>query len=144
MDPKKKIFFLILISIFTLSTWLISCGPLDEKSPKGQEKQWVYIELVTESQRDTTDYFYFGQIKKSLIDGINSNEDKNGLFTLSNIRLWNDDDLLEIYEDEKVDGNKVFKIQDIQEITLYKDDPINLFDLKELHKSAKELRAPNN
>ena len=144
MNPNKKIFFLILISIFALPICLTSCGPLDEESSKELKKEWVYIELVTMSKRDTTDYFYFGQVKKSIINQIDSNEEAKGLFTLSNIRLWNDDDLLELYEDEKLKGSIIFKIQDIQEVTLYKDDPINLFESEKLHKSAKEFKAANN
>lgn len=93
------------------------------------------------SPTDSTDYFYFGQINKSLISEIDSNENKKGLFTLSNIRYWNDNELLELYEDEKLKGSVIFKIQDIEEITLYKDDPIYLFDLEELHESTKTLRA---
>ncbi|WP_229792674.1 hypothetical protein, partial [Ulvibacter litoralis] len=144
MNYKKRIYLLTLISTFILSTLLTSCDYQKEKSLKEQKKQWVYIELTTVSPRDTTDYFYFGQIKESLIGEIDSNEEKKGLFTLSNIRYWNDDDLLELYEDDKLKGSMIFKIQDIQEITLYKDDPLNLYDLEEIDESAKAKRAKGN
>lgn len=63
------------------------------------------------------------------------------MFTLSNIRYWNDNNLLELYEDDKLEGDLIFKIQDIEEVILYKDDPINLFKLEELHESAKKNRT---
>lgn len=133
---KNIILFLLLGFAFFFK----SCVLFEEKPLQNHEKQWVYIELITESKTDTTEYFYYGQIKKSLIDEIESNEEKKGLFTLSNIRLWNDNQLLELYEDNNVKGELIFKIQDIEEIILYKDDPINLFDLEELHESCKKIR----
>lgn len=130
----KRCLFLILIFCLT------SCGFLNENPAEQIDKQWVYVELTTKSKTDTTDYFYFGQIKKSIVDNIDLNDEPVGLFTLSDIRYWNTDDLIELYEDEKLTGDKIFKIEDIKEVTLYKDDPIYLYDLKDLHKSAKRLR----
>lgn len=127
--------------VFTLAISLTSCVLLDEKPSENIKKQWVYVELVTESKTDTTEYFYFGQIRNSLVEAINLNENKKGLFTLSNIRYWNDNNLLELYEDDKMEGDLIFKIQDIEEVILYKDDPINLFELEELHESAKKNRT---
>ena len=37
----------------------------------------------------------------------------------------------------------MFRIQDIEEIVFYKDDPVNLFDVEELHESAKAIRKTN-
>ena len=144
MNNKQVMLPLILISLLTLSTCLTSCNNLNNKTIEESQKEWVYVELITISPRDTTDYFYFGQMKKSIINNINANEEKKGLFTLSNIRLWNDDDLLELYEDEKLKGTIIFKIQDIQEVTIYKDDPVNLFDLEKLHESALKYRNKIN
>tara|TARA_R110002012_G_scaffold321930_1_gene552457 strand:- start:37481 stop:37909 length:429 start_codon:yes stop_codon:yes gene_type:complete len=128
------------IFIFLLTLSLSSCKFTNEKPIVEPERQWVYIELVTQSKKDTTDYFYYGQIKKSLIKEIDLHEDKKGLFMLSNVRYINDDDLLQLYEDSNLDGNLMFKIQDIEEVVLYKDDPVNFFDTKELHESAIAIR----
>lgn len=65
---------------------------------------------------------------------------KKGLFTLSNIRFLNDDGLLELYEDNNLSGDLIFRVQDIEEVVLYKDDPVNSFKLDELHESTKKLR----
>ena len=125
--------------ICSLMVYLVSCDFQSEENKFKQKKQWVYIELVTESKTDTSEYFYYGQINKSLIDDIESDKDKKGLFNLSNIRFWNND-LLELYEDDNLVGDLVFRVQDIEEVILYKDDPINLFDKTELHESAKMLK----
>lgn len=63
-----------------------------------------------------------------------------GLFVLFNVRYVNNDDLLELYEDDKLSGDLVFRIQDIEELVFYKDDPIQLFEIEDLHSSALELR----
>ena len=60
---------------------------------------------------------------------------------MSNIRYWNDDDLLQIYEDDDDFGYKIFRISDIQYITSFKKDPIYNLDLEKLHESAKKLRV---
>jgi len=63
------------------------------------------------------------------------------LFLLSKARFVNDDDFLELYKDDKYSGELVFKLQDVEEIRLYNDDPVQLFDINELHESAKKLRT---
>ena len=88
------------------------------------------------------DYFFYGQINKSIIKKIDNN-DSEGLFLLSKARFVNDDDFLELYKDEKYSGELVFKLQDVEEIRLYNDDPVQLFDINELHESAKKLRTKN-
>ena len=132
-----------LIITFTITIGFFSCDKPDQAARKMEKKQWVYVELITESKTDTSEYFYYGQIRKSLVDEISLDEDKKGLFTLSNIRLWNDDNLLELYEDDKVKGDLVFKIQDIEEMIFYKDDPVNIFDLEQLHETTLKIRKKN-
>lgn len=141
MNSIKQNYFIILISIITLTILLSSCGFNTQRSSKAKGKQWVYIELTTVTTSDTTNYYYYGQVKKSLIRDIDSNAGLTGLFTLSNIRYWNDNDLLEIYEDEDLEGSIVFSIQDIKEIVLYKVDPVYSFEIDELHATCKAIRA---
>lgn len=127
-----KILSFYLLLAFTL----LSC---DFGSDKQKEKQWVFAEIVTESKTDTTEYFYFGQMNKSVIDEIDNDLDRKGMFKLSNVRLWNNDNLLETYEDEQLSGDLLFKIEDVEELTLYKDDPIYFYDKDRLHESALKL-----
>lgn len=138
MKINQKNIFLNLLVINFLN--LLSCDYKAEKNHLEPEMQWVYVEIVTESRKDTTEYFYYAQMKKSIIDEIELNEDKKGLFSLYNIRYMNNDGLLELYEDEILKGTLIFKIQDIEEVTLYKDDPVNLFALEELHESTKKFK----
>lgn len=133
--PSRFTRFLI---ISTLNLLLFSCDFFDQEN-ENLEKQWVYIELITESKSDTTEYFYFGQINKSILNKIESDKIENAHFRLSNIRYWNDDHQLELYEDKKLVGELIFRLKDIEEVTLYKDDPINLFDDDELHESIRNL-----
>ena len=143
MKFKKRNHLAILISIISLSAIITSCGFNTQRPSVEQGKQWVYIELTTVTKSDTTNYYYYGQIKKALIREIDSNAGLTGLFTLSNIRYWNDNDLLEVYEDKNLEGSIVFGIQNIKEIVLYKVDPIYTFEVDELHPSCKAIRVKN-
>ena len=133
----RKTILLKLIALVILSFGSCDLIELDSKT---KEKQWVYIELSTISKTDTTDYFLYGQINKSIINKID-NDDSEGLFLISKARFMNDDKMLELYEDEEYSGELVFKIQDIEEIKLFNDDPVELFNINELHESAKKLRT---
>ena len=136
-DMIRKTILLKLIALVILSFGSCDLIELDSKT---KEKQWVYIELSTISKTDTTDYFLYGQINKSIINKID-NDDSEGLFLISKARFMNDDKMLELYEDEEYSGELVFKIQDIEEIKLFNDDPVQLFNINELHESAKKLRT---
>lgn len=142
MNMKVKLWSIFLFVLF-LCVLNLSCTEKENSEP-AKEKQWVYVELVTKSPTVTTDYFYFGQVNTSIINTIEEVECKNQFFTLYNIRYWNNDDLLQTYEDEQFSGNKVFKIQDIQEITPHKIDPIFYFDSTELHSSTLRIRNMQN
>jgi hypothetical protein len=56
----------------------------------------------------------------------------------------NKDDLLTIYDDKETFGVLAFRIEDIQHIMLYKDDPVYLFEIEELDESALRMRKLNN
>lgn len=142
---NKKVLKLILWGTVIFLTGLFLFIKMDFQKSFAQAVQspkvWVYAKIQTEMVRDTTDYFYYGQINKSVIDEIDIDRNIDGLFILSNIRFWNDDDLLEVYEDDESAGYKIFKIQNIQYIQEYKKDPVFIFDEDELHVSAKEIRG---
>ena len=106
-----------------------------------KNKKWVFVELKTTLLRDTSDYFYFGQISEEIINQIDNNQNTTGLFILSNIRFWNNDDLLEIYEDEELGGFKIFRVSDIHHLRTYKKDPVLIYDMDELHESSKNIRS---
>ena len=140
MDTKKilNIVFIVIILIFI--TWQIAKSSVINKINTSGDKMWVYVKLKTELPRDTSDYYYYGQIKESLIHKIDIDEEINGLFILHNIRYWDDDDLLNIYENEDRHSFKIFKILDINYLTPLKKDPIMMFEMEELHEDAKKIR----
>lgn len=104
------------------------------------KKIWVYVELQRTIAQDTSNYFYYGQVSERVIEKIENNPEAKGVFILSDIRFWNDDDLLELYEDTERFGFKAYRLQDIQHISSFKKDPVFIFKPEELHESAKRLR----
>ncbi len=140
MELKRILRLIAVIIVIVIVSWGMSNTFHDTLDIHSSTKKWVYIEIKKVLPRDTTDYFYYGQINESLIEKINAKEDLSGLFILSNIRYWNDDDLLTVYEDKEHYDSRIFQIHDIQTVVPYKDDPINLFNMEELHESSKALR----
>lgn len=140
MNKKYVIQFILITLIIGYLTYRYT-DLFQRFEPKlSAEKVWVYVELKVELVRDTSDYYYFGQINKSILDKIDKNSSANGLFKLSNIRFWNNDDLLQVYEDDDQPGFRMFKIQDISTLKAYTKDPIFLYENEELDLSAKKLR----
>jgi hypothetical protein len=119
---------------------LISCG----KSTKGSESEtksnlrWVYLVAQTAMQTDTTEFFLYGQIKTAIAQDLMENQKSSGVFHIEKLRYYNDDDLLEIYEDEKDEGLFIFRIQDVRRVELLKKDPVLSMDEEEL--SEKSLK----
>lgn len=104
------------------------------------EATWVYVETEKIVNKDTTNYYLYGQMKSSLLDKINSKEDTDGIFQINKVRFLNDDDLIEVYEDDDQLGRLFFRIQNINYLTVYKRDPIFSFEDKDLHKTAKKIK----
>ncbi|MFT5582330.1 MAG: hypothetical protein ACI9G9_001595, partial [Psychromonas sp.] len=108
----KSISAIILLS----GIMLISCG----KATKGSESEtksnlrWVYLVAQTAMQTDTTEFFLYGQIKTAIAEDLMGNQKSSGVFHIEKLRYYNDDDLLEIYEDEKDEGLFIFRIQDVR------------------------------
>lgn len=116
---------------------LCSCNGWVSKGNANSEKQWVYLEVESILKSDTSVYFYYGQINKSILEEIYSNPEASGLFALSNTRYTRkDDNLIAVYDDAETNGTLIFRIEDIQYVSQYKNDPIELFDDSELHESA--------
>ena len=115
---------------------LLGCDSSIIPGTSEKTKTWVYIEIETTMLTDTTDYYYYGRIDKILTDKITSGEIKQTYFVLSDIRFWNSDDLLEVYENDSRFGFKVFRTEDIQYLTFFKKDPVQIFGEDELHPSA--------
>lgn len=50
-----------------------------------EKKVWVYVEVTVEQKRDTSDYYYYGQIHENLFEEIQNERIENKYFELSNI-----------------------------------------------------------
>lgn len=148
-ECRKKLYSLqyILYLPVILSIALASCDSFSYQNKNAyhsrQNKIWVYVEVEKTMLKDTTNHFLYGQINESVLQKIDNNPAADGLFILSDIRYWNDDNLLQIYEDEKDKDFKVFRIQDIQYITSFQKDPVLQFEVNELHETALKLRNTN-
>ena len=144
MEKQKAIKYslwgavVLLLGVFLYIKLDVQAAVAQNLQPK---KIWVYIEVQTEKVRDTSDYYYYGQINESIVNEIEMDKNTEGLFILSNIRYWNDDDLLQVYDDNERDGYKIFQIQSIQYIQPYKKDPIFIFEKDELHETARKIRG---
>jgi hypothetical protein len=130
-----------IVLIFGICILFISCNisPVQNNFASGNQV-WVYIEIQSTLLRDTTDYYYYGQIKQSVIDKIDNNSFSDGLFILSEIRYLDNENKLRIFADEEDFGYKIFRINDIQYVSPLKKDPIYFFEPDDLHDSARKLR----
>jgi len=142
---KKHIPFLTALSILiiVLAGWKYSYFDF-MTIDNSEDKVWVYLELKLNLANDTSDYFYYGQVKESIINHMDKKPSAKGFFKLYNIRYWNNDDLFTVYEDNYRLGYKVFRIEDIKQLQAYKKDPIFTFDEIDLHHSAKALRPKSD
>lgn len=122
--------------LIVLSIFLSSC--LNGKYDVGKKdaKVWVYMEIETILKKDTSQNYIYGQIKKSILDEMRNNPKASGIFFVDNTRYINDDDLLEIYADEKDTGELAFRLEDIKTLDVLKKDPIRTFDKEQLHESS--------
>jgi hypothetical protein len=113
--------YLIYITIFGI--FLSSCVESHSKILNYQ-KSWIYIELEVKTKEDTNDYHYFGQVNQRFLDNLSYDDNYNRLFTLTNIRYLDDDDVLKLYEDNSDKGTIIFRTQDIVKIEILKIDPL--------------------
>lgn len=138
---KNRNPILILIIIILIGFIIYNHYLLPNNWSINKNKIWVFVEMKTTLLRDTSDYFYFGQISEEIINQIDNYQNTTGLFKLSNIRFWNSDDLLEVYEDSELDDFKIFRVSDIHHLRCYKKDPVLIYDMEELHESSKTVRS---
>ncbi len=102
-----------------------------------QNKQWVYVKLISEMRKDTATYsYYYGCMNKNVVEQIKKN-DISGMFILSDMRFLNDSDKLELYENNLESGMCIFRVKDIVRLDLEKKDPVLTYKVEELTDSAK-------
>lgn len=120
--------FLILLQGCNLEQELTAInGNLDD------EKIWVWAQINVPEEGDKIDtYYYFGKASKTLFNGIADNSIKTGFILLKDIRYWNDDSVIEEYDDEIDDDVMVFRIENIVHIIKMKRTPEPGFQYKDI------------
>ncbi len=125
---KKFAFLLTIFSFFITSCDLKKTETISKEKDR---LQWVNLHMDVVMKHDTTSYYYYGQISQNDIDQL-QNQPKKGMFTLRNIRYFNTDDQLEIYEDANYTGKMLFNYKDVSWVEILKKDPILIFDSLQL------------
>ena len=122
MRNFQSILFLSIFFLFLSACNVEEFDAISELDDK--EKIWVFIQFNVARENGTIkDYFYFGKINASLYDKITKNKIRKGFIRLTNIRFWNNDDMIESTEDDIYDNEMVFRIEDIKKIDLVKREP---------------------
>lgn len=137
----KSAFLLTIFSFFITSCNLKKTETI---SKENERLRWVNLHIDVIMKRDTTTYYYYGQMSQNEIDRL-QNQPEKGMFTLRNIRYFNTDDRLEIYEDANYTGKMLFKYKDVSWVEILKKDPILIFDSVQLaNTSQKFLKLKRN
>ncbi len=123
--------------------FLFSCDNLKslEENEPVTEKTWVNITIRYDSNNGFQFYYYFGQIEESLCDKISKNIIEKGFIKIDNLRYWNDDDKIEVYEDETEPGIKIFRIEDIRKMSVLKGDPVVTYKKVSLSEKSLKVRS---
>lgn len=113
------VFLLLLIS---------GCDLLDEieslNAIEDEEKVWVFAQFNIQAESEGLEsYYYFGEVSKTIYDGISANRIKRGFILLENVKYWGNDDKVYAYEDEENSGEIIFRIKDIRRMKLVNGEP---------------------
>jgi len=139
----KKIVPIIIVLVFSIFMFH-SCDNFENNLNKKGQSEWVYLEIKTIMNKDTSYSFIYGQISKSIVKKIKENKNAEGLFLLENARYVNDDNLLQLYEDENDSGVLGFRIENIKYIEFYKRDPMHFKKTKKNNDSLIKSHKENN
>ena len=132
---KETAFLFIIFSFF-----ISSCDmkKMETNLKENSRLQWVNLHMDVVMKSDTTSYYYYGQISQNDIDQL-QNQPKKGMFTLRNIRYFNTENQLEIYEDNNYAGKMLFNYKDVSWVELLKKDPILIFDSLQLGRTSQKF-----
>ena len=89
---------------------LSACGSV--VTSNSLEPVWVYAQFnVPEEENYVMPYWYYGRIDGNLAHAISNNEVTSGFITLEQVRYWDDNNEIELYEDGVDTGNITFRIE---------------------------------
>lgn len=119
----------MIIMLLALLNSMSGCKLSDEIESisefKSSEKIWVFSQInVNRKNNKIEEYFYYGQINKSLYEKIKAQKIKHGFFAMENVRYWANDNKITAFSDDMSSGELLFRIEDIQKIELQKSGPV--------------------
>jgi protease II len=88
-----------------------------------KQKTWVYLEIKSKGEETDYRYYLYGEIKKQLFFDISNNVIESGFFMISDVKYYDDNNLVANYADDLYTGTLVFRIEDIQMIKELKKAP---------------------
>ena len=116
---------IVLLLFMSLSACNIDSIFFPKKPAASGEKIWSFIEYhVPEKDGSIEDYYYFGLVSKDLYEKIKSNEVKDGMIFMEKVRYWNNDDVIEGYDDELYSDELAFRIEHIVKFERVKKEPV--------------------
>lgn len=92
---------------------------------------WVYAQFNLPEKDGIEDYYYYGRISENLYRDFIDNKIDKGIIVLRDVSYWNNDDVIEKFEDDRDSGTLVFRIEHIVYMRLQKGDPLLVGDAPE-------------
>jgi hypothetical protein len=123
-------FLMLIIVLATFFSCDFKKGPLSGFVNK--PTVWVFAWFNVNENSEDNYWYYFGEIDSLLYTQIANNLRKNGILTLRNIRYWNEEGKLQMFEDIYSRGVISFKITSIEKMELLKNDPLLLYSEEEI------------
>lgn len=105
---------------------------------------WIFATFNIGAVGDATYYHYFGAVRESLYQRIRDNEINSGFITLQDVRYWNDNDLIQAYEDDQDTGVLTFRIEQLVKLELEKGDPVNTYPAEQVAPESMMLRQDSD
>lgn len=116
--------------LFFLAILFLNACKLDSEAEAiganlGDETIWVWTQFnVPEEHNRTESYYYYARINKGLYNGIINNKIEEGFILLRDVRYWNTEDVIEIYDTDLEKGNVTFRIEHIVHMVEVKKPPV--------------------
>ena len=118
----KKLSLIVILSLLygcNIDSYFFS-----DKTISNEHKIWSFIEFqVPNTQGILEDYYYFGLVSEDLYEKIKSHQVKDGLIFMESVRYWNNDDVIESYDDEIYSDELAFRIEHIVKFERVKKEP---------------------
>ena len=123
---------LFLITLLTSIILIGSSGCVTDdivdtvKQSIDEDTLWIYAQINVPEEEGIEDYFYFGRVNKGVYTKFVDHEIKDGVIVFRDVRYWNTDNKIEVYEDAVDTGTLIFRLEDVVYLRVQKGDPLLL------------------